>query len=277
MEGSVFVLVTVVCLVFATEETCNDLEVSCYTSLGCGNALHNYQLVCGRQLSGDTDECTEECQRALITLIARDNGYKFITCKCKRGNERYSDCDEKKRNIQVCKNILDAVERLNDTTRPINCVTAHLICDTDSTCAAALSYYNSLCGNLQDAGWCSERCNESINILYQTKYAMKLQKCKCDEITDNFNCFELRQNTDYCLKDSSKYSPVLVKNQSPGTYSTDRFKNQPGTYSTDLVNNQADRYATHDNSNGNRQIGKRELAAIVVVLIFLLKTLCQNM
>lgn len=247
MEGSALVLMTVVCFVFATEETCNDLETSCYTSLGCGNALHNYQLVCGRQLSGDTDECTEECQRALITLIARDNGYKFITCKCKNGNERYSDCDEKKRNIQVCKNILDAVERLNDTTQPINCLTAHLICDTDSTCAAALNYYHSLCGNLKDAGWCSERCNESINILYQTKYAMKLQKCKCDKTTDDFNCFELQQNTDYCLKAS------------------------------DLVNNQAVRYASHDNSNGSRQIGNRELILIVVVSVFLLKTLFQNM
>lgn len=275
MEGPVFVLVTVVCLVFATEETCNDLEDSCYTSLGCGNALHNYLLVCRRQLSGETNECTEECQRALITLIARDNGYKFITCKCKEGNERYSDCDEKKRNIQVCKNILDAVERLNDTTQPISCVTAHWICDTDVTCAAALNYYDSLCGNLKDAGWCSDRCNESINILYQTKYAMKLQKCKCDEITDDFNCFELQQNTNYCLKDSSRYSPIIVKNQ-PGTYSTDRIKNQPGAYAADLVNDQANRYTTQDYSHGNREMGNRELILFVAMSAFLFKSLCQK-
>ena len=202
MGAAIFTLWSVFCLAFAVDEHCHDIEERCYSSLGCGNALHNFNLVCGRQLSGDTNICTEECQRALITLISRNDGYKFINCNCKKENEKYSDCDEKKQSLQVCRIVLDAVEKLNDTSKPISCSIAHWICDTDSKCAAALAYYKSLCGNLREIGSCSERCNNTINILYQQKYALKLQNCICDELSEDFNCSELQQNTkEYCLKD----------------------------------------------------------------------------
>lgn len=42
MEGLVLVLMIVLCFVFVIEEICNDLEMSCYISLGCGNVLYNY-------------------------------------------------------------------------------------------------------------------------------------------------------------------------------------------------------------------------------------------
>ncbi|XP_048735746.1 growth arrest-specific protein 1 homolog [Ostrea edulis] len=215
------------CLALANEY-CSDIEERCYSRLGCGNALHNFQLVCGRQLSGETAECTEECQKALITLMTRDDGYEYITCDCKKGNEKYSDCGVKKRNLQVCKNVLDAAEIFNDPSKQIACSIAHWICDTDSSCSSALDYYKTRCGNLKEIGSCPERCNSSINILYQQKYAFKLQNCICDELLEDFNCSELLQNTrEYCFKD--KYSVVnnnkryeyAARHDSSGFYSVD--------------------------------------------------------
>jgi hypothetical protein len=139
--------------------------------------------------------------------MTRDDGYEYITCDCKKGIGKYSNCDVRKQNLQVCKSVLDAAEIFNDPSKPIACSIAHWICDTDSSCSNALDYYKTRCGNLKEIGSCPERCNSSINILYQQKYAFKLQNCICDELLEDFNCSELQQNTrEYCYKD--KYSVV---------------------------------------------------------------------
>ncbi|XP_061192682.1 growth arrest-specific protein 1 homolog [Saccostrea echinata] len=230
MKRPCFALCTLLGLILAAEEYCHDIENRCNSHLRCGNALHNFQLVCGRQLAGETNECTEECQRALITLVSRDDGYEYINCDCKKHRGKYSDCDERKQNLQVCKSALDAVDRNNDPSKPISCSIALWICVTDSECSSALVYYKSHCGNLKEIGSCPERCNTTINILYQQKYALKLQNCICDELLEDFNCYELQQNTkEYCFKNrysivnNNKRSPYMARDESTGNRSEGRW------------------------------------------------------
>jgi len=175
-------------------EYCGDVQKWCGSRVGCGMALHNFFLGCDDNLSGIAHTCTQRCERALMSLLlSEDNaGLDFINCNCS-GN---SDCVDQKQKIEVCTRVvLQAIEELEKEDSVVSCTLAKMLCEGDSSCLAALSYYQDHCSSLFRGEKCTDKCNNSVSILYQQDEAKKLQTCKCDG-TEAFNCNEVRYNTD---------------------------------------------------------------------------------
>lgn len=176
-------------------KNCDDVQQLCARRIGCGMALQNFFIGCKDNLFGeDTSVCSIPCKRALISLLSSedDAGLDFINCNC--SGDAY--CLARKQSIEVCsKDVLDAISSVDDQTTVVSCTLAKWICEADSSCLTALDFYRSLCGKLFLGKKCTERCNNSVTILYQQEKAQKLQNCECDG-SELYDCKSVRYHTD---------------------------------------------------------------------------------
>lgn len=176
-------------------------------------AFHTFGIACDDLISGISDECTKQCQRALVSLISSENGagMDFINCECGEGNSmEILHCKEKKQRVQVCAtDVINAWKSMDDPSVVISCTLALWLCEADSSCLTALNYFSENCSNLMKGRQCSSRCNNSINILYQQKQAQKLQTCRCEGTEIGINCSKMRKYTDVlCHNKTVSYRQV---------------------------------------------------------------------
>lgn len=199
-------------LIFAVGEgiTCLAARNQCVPRLGCGMALHNIEQSCKGLRLGETDICTETCKRAIISFVTVDDdlGTDYLTCDC----EGAEDCESTKRRMSMCSDgVLEALRSL-DTEKVISCSLARMLCEADTRCWTALSYYEENCSNLflkhTNSLVCDSKCKNSVDILFNQPRAAKLKSCLCDNtdpIIDESMCIRMRYNTaTYCLGQEPK-------------------------------------------------------------------------
>lgn len=182
------------CSIVMSAEYCDDVQDWCARRIGCGMALQHFFVGCKENLFHETDVCTTSCKRALISLLSSedDAGLDFINCNC--SGDPY--CLERKQGIEVCTNdVLSAIHSVNDGDSVVSCTLAKWICEADSSCLTALEFYTNHCGKLFIGDRCTERCNNSVTILYQQAKAQKLQNCECDG-SEVYDCKSIRYYTD---------------------------------------------------------------------------------
>ena len=137
--------------------------------------------------------CTPGCRRALISLLSTEDaeGEQFLTCDCK--GEAF--CVEQRQRLEVCgQDVLQSLRAALDDTTPIDCTLAEMICAADTSCQAALDYYRDHCRKLFAGERCTQRCNNSLAILYRQEKGRKLHTCLCDG-SELYNCPALREYT----------------------------------------------------------------------------------
>ncbi|XP_067933821.1 growth arrest-specific protein 1 homolog [Watersipora subatra] len=230
MEFSLFTLLLVVWFGSVTSNsvapTCLSARNRCTSRIGCSMALNNFYIACEQVKLGTVDHCTNLCMSAVISLVTVDDniGTDYITCDCV-GNE---DCLSWQNRIAGCSTaVLTALNSLDDETE-ISCSLARMLCEADTQCWTALSYYEDNCQNLwarhsPDGVECSEQCNNSVSILYRQTRATKLKNCLCDNtdpIIDESTCIRMKYNTDtYCLRKEPEL-PFIAEVDKP--YRNDR-------------------------------------------------------
>lgn len=195
-----------------TKQSCDIVKSKCSSRVGCGMALHTFFLGCNDLLYGDTTECSVQCIRALISLLSTEDqiGVEFTECDCE-GDE---SCAVRKQRIEVCtSSVLEAIKTLNDSS-VVSCTLARWLCEADSSCLTALTYYINHCESLLDGIKCTSRCNNSLSILYRQAKAAKLINCAC-EGNEEFDCVRIRQNTErLCF---NRDVPYHIKGNNPGS------------------------------------------------------------
>lgn len=193
-------------------ESCDIVKSKCSSRVGCGMALHNFFLGCNDLLYGDTTECSVQCTRALISLLSTEDniGVGFTECDCE-GDE---NCEVRKQRIEVCTtSVLEAIKTLNDSS-VVSCTLARWLCEADSSCLTALTYYINHCESLLEGITCTSRCNNSLSILYRQTKAAKLINCSC-EGNEEFDCVRIRQNTErLCF---NRDVPYHIKGKDPSS------------------------------------------------------------
>lgn len=212
MVSIFLVLLTIGAALGGDAPTCMTARIHCSSRIGCSMALNNFHIACERVKLGTVDHCTDSCMRAVVSLVTvnDDIGTEYLTCDC-AGNE---DCLLWKKRITMCSNdVLKALKSLDNEDK-ISCSLARMLCEADTKCWTALSYYEELCSNLwikhsADGLECSSRCNNSLSILYKQTRASKLKNCLCDN-TDPFidegTCIRMKYNTQtYCLGEEPKH------------------------------------------------------------------------
>ena len=175
-------------------ELCNRAQNKCVSRVGCGMALHNYFLNCRALINRETDECTLDCQKAIISLLSTEDqeGANFMECDC-NGNDF---CLNHRKRMEICsRDVMQAMESVYDDETDISCSLAELICRADTSCYTALGYYERHCTKLFKGEKCSARCNNSLTILYRQAKARKLRTCMCDG-TEEYPCAVIKQNTE---------------------------------------------------------------------------------
>ena len=175
-------------------ELCNRAQNKCVSRVGCGMALHNYFLNCHTLINRETDECTLNCQKAIISLLSTEDqeGANFMECDC-NGN---SFCMNHRKRVEICsRDVMQAMESVYDDETDISCSLAELICQADTSCYTALIYYERHCTKLFTGEKCSARCNNSLTILYRQTKARKLRTCICDG-TEAYPCEAIQENTE---------------------------------------------------------------------------------
>lgn len=188
----------------ARAPSCMEARSKCIHRLGCSMALNNFQIACQQVKLGMVDYCTESCKRAVISLVTVDDniGTDYLTCDCD-GNE---DCALWKKRITLCSDdVLAALETL-DNEEVISCSLARMLCEANTVCFTSLDYYEENCKNLWERHStnleCSERCNNSLNILNKQPRAAKLDNCLCDNsdpLVSEDTCIRMKYNTKtYC-------------------------------------------------------------------------------
>lgn len=204
-------------------ESCDIVKSRCGARVGCAMALHNFFLGCNDLMYGDITECSVECTRTLISLMSTEDGVGFMECDC----EGVESCEERKKNVEVCTtSVMEAVKTLNDSS-VVSCTLARWLCEADSSCLTALSYYISYCESLLEGITCTPRCNNSLSILYRQPKAAKLINCSC-EGNEEFDCVKIRRNTErLCF---NRDVPYHLKGTDPtstncGTTATANFYN----------------------------------------------------
>ncbi|KAF6040605.1 GAS1 [Bugula neritina] len=205
--------------VFGEAPNCMDARNKCISRIGCSMALNNFQIACEKVQLGLVDQCTDQCMRAVVSLVTVDSniGTDYLTCNCE-GNK---DCDLWKRRVETCSaDVFRALESL-DNEEVISCSLARMLCDADTQCWTALSYYEKFCSNLwilhttehEKTLDCSPKCNNSLAILYKQTRAAKLKNCVCDDAdpyVDEKTCIRMRYNTQKsCFGEDPK---ILVVN-----------------------------------------------------------------
>ncbi|KAK3096742.1 hypothetical protein FSP39_002850 [Pinctada imbricata] len=211
-----FVFFLEFCILFRITEsygTCSEIRGRCESRIGCSMALHTFGIACDDLTSGISEECTKQCQRALVSLISSENGagMDFINCECGEGNSmEIRHCEEKKQRVQVCAtDVINAWKSMDDPSVVISCTLALWLCEADSSCLTALNYFTENCSNLMKGRQCSSRCNNSMNILYQQKQAQKLHTCNCEGTEIGFDCSKMRKYTDVlCHNKTATYRQV---------------------------------------------------------------------
>lgn len=172
------------------QDHCNLVKNKCIASFGCGMALHTFYIACASLISGDTNECSTQCEKALISLVwAEDTvGRQFINCNCTEGDQH---CEDQKARIEVC----DKNVRKFDKSAVVKCSLAQLLCEADTECQFALAFYWDHCAGLIRGEKCTARCNNSLTVLYQLESAKKYLTCECDG-TEEFQCMKIRRYTE---------------------------------------------------------------------------------
>ena len=175
-------------------ELCNRAQNKCVSRVGCGMALHNYFLNCRALINRETDECTSDCQKAIISLLSTEDqeGANFMTCDCNGNNF----CLNHRKRMEICsRDVMQAMESVYDEETDISCSLAELICRADTSCYTALGFYERHCTKLFKGEKCSARCNNSLTILYRQVKARKLRTCICDG-TEEYPCEAIQENTE---------------------------------------------------------------------------------
>lgn len=222
--------------------TCMKARNRCVSRIGCSMALNNFHIACEQVKLGTADHCTDMCMRAVVSLVTVDDdiGTEYLTCDC-TGNE---DCMLWKRRIAMCTDdVLKALRSL-DNEEVISCSLARMLCEADTQCWTALSYYEELCSNLwsrhsADKLECSPSCNNSLSILYRQTRATKLKNCLCDNtdpVIDEPTCIRMRYNTEtYCLKQQPE-NPFIVNIPNPAPNTHGEQKKNDTSYKVIIVN-----------------------------------------
>lgn len=175
-------------------ELCEKARLQCTMRTGCQMALNNFFLGCNSVITGEEARCTTACKRALVSLLATEDGagLAFINCNCS-GHEQ---CEERKHRVQVCqRHVLDSMDLVRDDNASVSCSFARWICEADTSCLAALQYYVHHCAKLFHGTKCTSRCRNSVHILYRQPNARKLRTCRC-EGTEDYDCQSLVANTE---------------------------------------------------------------------------------
>ena len=110
----------------------------------------------------------------------------FFQCNCS-GDE---NCEASKTNVQPCQN---EVLYATNPDSVVSCSTAQWICSADPQCSTALEYYNRFCQAMFRGKKCSDRCQNSIDILQRQTAANKLKTCYC-EGNEEFDCIGIKAN-----------------------------------------------------------------------------------
>lgn len=160
-------------------------------------ALHNFNVGCNSVMDGKEGGCTKQCKSALISLLSTEDkqGFAFINCDC-QGNKH---CMAPKSRVEVCaKDVLSAMESIDDDKTQLSCELAQWICEADTTCFTAWNYYRGHCSEffLGTPNHCSPRCNNSLTILYRQPRAKKLRNCRCDDPATGSICQKIKDNTE---------------------------------------------------------------------------------
>lgn len=125
-----------------------------------------------------------------------------MTCDCQRDEV----CELQRRRLAVCTpDVLAAMGDVHDTSTPIGCSLAELVCSADTSCLTALDFYRHHCRKLFQGLQCTQRCNNSLAILHQVEKARKLRTCTCDG-TEGYNCQALMTHTERLCFPSARYS-----------------------------------------------------------------------
>lgn len=198
-------------------------------------ALNNFLIACEPVRLGAVDHCTEACMRAVVSLVTVDDdiGTDILTCDC----DAAPDCTLVKKRIALCSDgVLEALGSL-DNEEVISCSLARMLCEADTSCWTALSYYESHCSNLWDKHntdtlHCSFKCNNSVSILFRQRRAAKLRSCLCDNtdpLVNEDTCILMRYNTEaYCFGEQPRspvYSTMKASQIKYDNYSKDLMKN----------------------------------------------------
>lgn len=217
---------------------CMDARNRCILRIGCSMALNNFLIACEPVRLGAVDYCTDSCMRAVVSLVtvADDIGTDYLTCDC----DTAPDCLLVKKRIALCSDgVLAALNSL-DTDEVISCSLARMLCEADTSCWTALSYYENDCGYLWDKHTtemlhCSPVCNNSVATLFRQRRAAKLRTCLCDNtdpLVGEDACIRMRYNTEaYCFKEQPRF-PFY------STSKSDQIKYE--NYSKDIVKNTAE-------------------------------------
>ncbi|XP_076100983.1 uncharacterized protein LOC143070650 [Mytilus galloprovincialis] len=172
-----------------SQDYCDTVKNKCIANLGCGMALHTFYIACSSLLSGESPECSSQCEKALISLVwAEDTvGKQFINCNCSGGDKH---CEDQKMKIEVCENV-----RKFNKSAIVKCGLAKWLCEADTECLFALKFFEDHCSGLIRGEKCTPSCNNSLTILYQLQSAQKMMTCECDG-TEDFKCMQIRRYTE---------------------------------------------------------------------------------
>ncbi|XP_063982243.1 growth arrest-specific protein 1-like [Diachasmimorpha longicaudata] len=169
--------------------SCEDARVKCAYRTGCGAALQQYVTNCATDLRGRVTSCPETCLLALIALMSTDEGKQLTSCTC---DESDNMCIKSKQRVEVCR--VSVLSALNKTR--VSCKIATTICNADTMCSTALSYYHLHCRSMIHGRKCTHRCKNSIDILSRQEKAAKLNTCICDG-AEAYECQAIHRNMNY--------------------------------------------------------------------------------
>ena len=218
-------------------KTCMEARNKCSHRIGCSMAMNNFNIACAGVKLGMVDYCTDQCRRAVISLVTvqDDIGTDILTCDCD-GNE---DCQLQRDRIGVCSDeVLAALETL-DNEETISCSLARMLCEANTKCFVAWDFFEKNCENMwlnhPDNLECSEKCNNSLNILNRQPRAVKLDNCRCDNtdpLIDEDTCIRMKYNTKtYC---QNKQPEDIFYSNNPSKTDDSRTKNNTDTYSGNM-------------------------------------------
>ncbi|ELU13412.1 hypothetical protein CAPTEDRAFT_196501 [Capitella teleta] len=178
MEGPLlFVLLLIWKL--SDAERCSVAQRQCTAQLGCGLAWHNFMTSCGALLQNRTVECHPSCRKAMTSLLMSTSGSDFLTCDCDGNQVKY--CRKQKARMDVCQNaVRAAMLKLDDPDAVVSCSLATMVCKADTSCQTAMEYYDTNCVKMFQGDKCTDRCHNSLDVLYRQPKAEKLRNCRCD-------------------------------------------------------------------------------------------------
>lgn len=184
--------------------SCEQAYARCALRKVCAPALSAYNEHCGQLSNANgTSECSQMCLKAMIALRSSDLGEDLMSCDCE--DDEY--CVQSKRRSEACR---PQVELAVEPQTSVACSTASWICMADQLCSTALEFYYSNCQTLFSSPlrYCSQRCNNSLSILYRQPKASKLITCQCDG-SEDFPCAAYKTYTErLCLNRHSTNNRV---------------------------------------------------------------------